>query len=46
MTLNPFHGTGLFLCPLKSSESLEYREKPVAWNGLKVCKQTADMLVP
>ena len=39
--INPFHATGLFLYPLKTSENLwffdvsrGYRKKPVAWNRL------------
>ena len=39
--LNPFHATGLFLYPLKTSEKLwfsdifrVYRKRPMAWNGL------------
>ena len=47
--LNPFHATGFFWYPLKTSENLwfsdvfrGYRKRPVAWNGLirksiKVC---------
>ena len=37
---NPFHFTGLFLCPLKTLENLWFsdvcrghKKKPVAWNG-------------
>ena len=40
--INPFHATGLFLSPLKTSEIVclsdilrGYRKRLVAWNGLK-----------
>ena len=40
-TFNPFHATGLFLYPLKTSENpwfsdvfRRYGKRPVAWNGL------------
>ena len=39
--INPFHTTGLFLCPLKITKNYKfsdvfrrYRNRPVAWNGL------------
>ena len=39
--INPFHATGLFRKPLKTSENLwfsdvfrGYQKRPVAWNGL------------
>ena len=32
--LNPFHAAGLFLYPLKISENLWFRKRPVSWNGL------------
>ena len=42
-SVNPFHATGLFRYPLKTSESQRfpdifrgYRKRPVTWNGLKV----------
>ena len=42
-SINSFHATGLFRCPLKTSENLwfsdvfrGYRKRPVAWNGLRV----------
>ena len=41
--INPFHATGLFRYPLKTSENQSfsdvfrgYRKRPVAWNGLNV----------
>ena len=35
--INPFHATGLFQHPLKTSENLRffYWKRPVAWNGLR-----------
>ena len=40
--INPFHATGLFRNPLKTSENLRffyffrgYWKRPVAWNGLR-----------
>ena len=43
MQFNPFHTTGLFLYRLKTLENLKfsdvfggYRNRAVAWNGLKV----------
>ena len=48
MTFNSFHGTGIFLCPLKTSERLwffmyfkEYRKKLVARN--KLWQQSVDI---
>ena len=45
--LNPFNVTGLFLYPLKTSEKQKlfhgfrgYRKIPIAWNGLRVCKDS------
>ena len=42
MLINPFHATGLFLFPLKTSENQRfsnilrgYRKRPVSWNGLR-----------
>ena len=42
-SFNPFHTTGLFRYPLKTSENQRfpdifrgYRKRPVTWNGLKV----------
>ena len=47
--INPFHATGLFLCPLKTSENLwfsdvfrVYRKRPVASNGLMSLLLIAD----
>ena len=31
--IDPFHDTGFFLYPLKTSQDF-YRKRPVAWNGL------------
>ena len=51
-SINPFHGTGLFLCPLKTSENQRfsdvfkgYRKRPVVWNRLKkfLCISSAEM---
>ena len=43
--INPFHVSGLFLYPLKTSENLwfsdvfkDYRKRPDAWNGLIIKK--------
>ena len=43
---NPFHATGLFLYPLKTSKNLRfsdvfrgYRKRPMAWNGLNSLMQ-------
>ena len=42
VTVNPFHVTGLFLYPVKTSENVRlshvfmgYIKRPEAWNGLK-----------
>ena len=42
--INPFHATGLFRYPLKTSEKQRfsdvfrgYRKRPAAWNGLILC---------
>ena len=42
--VNPFHATGLFRYPLKTSEKQRfsdvfrgYRKRPAAWNGLILC---------
>ena len=36
MTLNPFHGTGLFLCPLKTSGNLLFSNVPQGISKEKV----------
>ena len=56
MTLNPFHGTGLFLCPLKTSENLwfcdvfqEVQKEIIAIKWVKdkyVSRMLIFMLVP
>ena len=58
---NPSSDTGLFLYPLKTSENfwfsafIEYRTRPVAWNGLNsttntlytsICPGVSDLAIP
>ena len=54
MPLRPatFHATGLFRYPLKTSENLwfsdvfrGYRNRPVAWNGLKCNVKIANFFI-